>query len=104
MTGIFSVNLIKDEESSTKGDAVYTCPVSSKQITHQKVIAIRTTGTVMLKECYEKFVKSDKVDPVTNTPFKEKDVVELTAGGTGFSGHEDSQSQGTFYRPNMGGC
>ena len=44
-----------------------------------QVIAIRSTGTVMLKECYENYVKADLVDPVTSKPFKETDVVELVA-------------------------
>lgn len=105
VTGIFSINLVKDEEGSDGPcDTRFLCPVSQKEITHQKVVAIRSTGTTMLKECYDKFVKKDLVDPVTGKPFVEKDVVELVSGGTGFSGHEDSQSKGTFYRPNMGGC
>jgi hypothetical protein len=37
VTGIFSINLVKDEVNSTKGDATYTCPISMKEITHQKV-------------------------------------------------------------------
>jgi len=105
VTGIFSLNLLKDEEGSTSAaDMIFTCPVSHKQITHQKVIAIRSTGTVMLKECYEKIVKADMIDPVTGKAFTEKDVVDIVTGGTGFSGHEDSMSQATMYRPNMGGC
>jgi nitric oxide synthase-interacting protein len=105
VTGIFSINLVKDEAASSgKSDLKYMCPVSQKQITSQKVVAIRSTGTVMLKDCYEKYVKKDLVDPVTQKKFMEKDVVELTSGGTGFAGHEDSQSQGTLHRENMGGC
>ena len=105
VSGIFSINLVKDEAGSDgPRDVKYTCPVSLKQITHQKVVAIRSTGTVMLKECYDNFVKKDLSDPVTGKTFVEKDVIQLTAGGTGFSGHEDSQSKGTYYRPNMGGC
>jgi len=105
ITSIFSINLVVDEKASDgPRDVSYMCPVSKKQITHQKCVAIKTTGTVMLKECYDQFVKADMMDPETGKKFSEKDVVELMSGGTGFSGHQDSQSQTTHYRPNMGGC
>merc|ERR1719473_137565 len=92
VSSLFKLNLVKDEEACNgKGDVKYMCPVSQKQIVHQKVIAIKTTGTVMIKDYYEKYVKAEGVDPVTGKKFKKSDVVELIGGGSGFAGHEDSQ-------------
>lgn len=105
ITSIFPVNLIKDEGASDgPRDIRFMCPVSQKQITHQKVVCIKSTGTVMLKDCYEKYVKKDLVDPETQKPFKESDVVNLVSGGTGFAGHDDSQAEATWQRENMGAC
>ena len=44
-----------------------------------QVVAIRSSGTVMLKECYDNYVKADGVDPVSGKKFEEKDVVELVS-------------------------
>jgi len=105
ITQLVPINLILDEDASDgPRDVRFMCPVSQKQITHQKVIAIKNTGTVMIKECFEKFAKDDAQDPVTGKPFKKSDILELISGGTGFAGHEDSQAEATHHRDNMGGC
>jgi nitric oxide synthase-interacting protein len=63
----------------------YICSISQKSLTTQPVVAITSTGTVMLKTVYTELAESDKVDPVTGKKFKEKDVVELRKSASGYA-------------------
>eukprot|EP01082_Thalassiosira_pseudonana_P003860 g2820.t1 g2820 contig12:860825-862199(-) len=61
------------------------CAVSHKTITTQPTIAIKTTGQVMLKSVYDELAKPTMTCPVTGKKFKEKDVLELIKGKSGFA-------------------
>lgn len=37
-------------------------------------------------ECVEKLIKKDMVDPITGDKLKEKDIIPIQRGGTGFAG------------------
>lgn len=63
------------------------CAVSAKAITTQPVVAIKKSGIVILKEVYDKVVKTSKgmTCPITGTKIKEKDVIELKKGASGYA-------------------
>lgn len=61
------------------------CAVSHKTITTQPTIVIAKTGQVMLKSVYDELAKPTMTCPVTGKKFKEKDVVELIKGKSGFA-------------------
>mmetsp|Transcript_23006 Transcript_23006/g.34084 ORF Transcript_23006/g.34084 Transcript_23006/m.34084 type:complete len:253 (-) Transcript_23006:18-776(-) len=64
------------------------CAVSNKAITTQPVVAIKKTGVVMLKDVYDSVVKATTeklMCPITGQKFKEKDVLELKKGRSGFA-------------------
>jgi nitric oxide synthase-interacting protein len=61
------------------------CAVSHKAITTQPTIAIKNTGQVMLKSVFNELAKPTMTCPVTAKKFKEKDVVELIKGKSGFA-------------------
>lgn len=65
------------------------CSVSHKQITTQPTVVIKPSGAVMLKSIYEELAKPEMVCPVTSKKFKEKDVVELVSGKSGFAASGD---------------
>jgi len=77
--------------SSTSSKCI--CAVSAKAITTQPVIAIKKTGVVMLKEVYDTIVKGSgnggngtkMTCPISGTKIKEKDVIELKKGASGFA-------------------
>jgi len=73
------------------------CAVSHKQITTQPVVLIRTTGAVILKECFESLVQPSMVCPVTNEAFKAKDVVELQSGRSSYAA--SGAVEATKWRP-----
>eukprot|EP00579_Thalassiosira_antarctica_P004433 CAMPEP_0201881066 /NCGR_PEP_ID=MMETSP0902-20130614/11478_1 /ASSEMBLY_ACC=CAM_ASM_000551 /TAXON_ID=420261 /ORGANISM="Thalassiosira antarctica, Strain CCMP982" /LENGTH=339 /DNA_ID=CAMNT_0048409193 /DNA_START=30 /DNA_END=1049 /DNA_ORIENTATION=- len=61
------------------------CAVSHKTITTQPTIAIRTSGQIMLKSVYDELAKPTMTCPVTGKKFKEKDVLELIKGKSGYA-------------------
>ena len=49
-------------------------------------------------ECVEKIIKKDMIHPLTGQTLKEKDIITLQRGGTGYSATND-QLKATKYRP-----
>lgn len=75
------------DDSTTTGRVL--CAVSHKTITTQPTIAIRNTGQVMLKSVYLELAKPTMTCPITGKKFKEKDVLELIKGKSGFAASGD---------------
>lgn len=86
----------KDQVGHRGGKCV--CAVSLKAITTQPAIAIKPSGAVMLKDVYDSLVvgkkKKDKESsssskkracPVTGKTFKDKDVIMLQKGTSGYA-------------------
>ena len=61
------------------------CAVSHKTITTQPTIALKNTGYVMLQSVYDELAKPTMTCPVTGRKFKEKDVLPLVRGRSGFA-------------------
>lgn len=61
------------------------CAVSHKAITTQCIVAIKSTGQVMLKSVYDELAHPTMTCPVTGKKFKEKDVLELVRGRSGYA-------------------
>jgi nitric oxide synthase-interacting protein len=60
------------------------CALSDKTISTQPVVAL-PSGHVVLKECYEQLVKPTMTNPFTSKKIKEKQVLELQKGKSGFA-------------------
>jgi len=75
------------------------CAVSGKAITTQPVILIKKTGVVMLKEFYDTLAKSSHICPVTGKKFKDKDVITLNKGTSGFAASGEVIAK--KYRPTL---
>jgi nitric oxide synthase-interacting protein len=71
----------KSKESTGK----ILCAVSHKTITTQPTIVIKNTGQVMLKSVYKELAQPTMTCPITGKKFKEKDVLELIKGKSGFA-------------------
>lgn len=61
------------------------CAVSHKTITTQPTVVLKNTGHVMLQSVYEELAKPTMTCPVTGKKFKEKDVLVLVKGRSGFA-------------------
>lgn len=75
------------------------CAVSHKTITTQPTIAIKNSGQVMLESVYKELAKPTMTCPVTGKKFKEKDVLELIKGKSGFAA--SGEVVATKYNPTL---
>jgi len=65
----------------------YMCAVTKDALCNTTVCAVlRTSGRVITLDCYEKVIKKDMLDPVSGEKIKEKDVIVLKRGSTGYAG------------------
>uniref|UniRef100_A0A8C1PGZ3 Nitric oxide synthase-interacting protein n=1 Tax=Cyprinus carpio TaxID=7962 RepID=A0A8C1PGZ3_CYPCA len=65
----------------------YVCAVTKDTLGNSVPCAVlRPSGAVVTMECVEKLIQKDMIDPVTGDKLKEKDIITLQRGGTGFAG------------------
>ena len=60
-----------------------------------KLVLLKATGDVILKETYEKLIKPDGV--FNGTRIKESEVIELKTGGTGFAARDGDRVESSKY-------
>ena len=53
-------------------------------------VVLRPSGNVITLDCYEKLVKEEMVEPLTGVKLKEKDVIILKRGSTGYAGAKNT--------------
>jgi len=76
------------------------CPVSNKTISTQPVVLIKKTGIVLLKDIFDQLRKSSgNTCPITGKKFKDKDVITLIKGTSGFSASGNVVAK--KYRPTL---
>jgi len=64
----------------------YQCAVTGDTLNNSTHCAVlRPTGHVVTMECVEKIIKKDWQHPLTGQSLKEKDIIEVVRGATGFS-------------------
>lgn len=87
----FSVDNNGAQKSNSQKSGSFICPSCKVTLTNTlSLVAISTCGHVFCKKCGDKFVAVDKVCLVCNRECKERNLVCLEKGGTGFSGHGDN--------------
>ncbi|XP_023682033.1 nitric oxide synthase-interacting protein [Paramormyrops kingsleyae] len=65
----------------------YVCAVTKDMLGNSVPCAVlRPSGVVVTMECVERLIRKDMVDPINGEKLKEKDIIPLQRGGTGFSG------------------
>uniref|UniRef100_A0A672TAH1 Nitric oxide synthase-interacting protein n=1 Tax=Sinocyclocheilus grahami TaxID=75366 RepID=A0A672TAH1_SINGR len=65
----------------------FVCAVTRDTLGNSVPCAVlRPSGVVVTMECVEKLIQKDMIDPVTGDKLKEKDIIPLQRGGTGFAG------------------
>ncbi|WCJ42980.1 Nitric oxide synthase-interacting protein [Euphorbia peplus] len=93
MKSLFPIYLTEDtsEKKSTSLDKTYICPSCKVTLTNTlSLVAVSSCGHVFCKKCAGKFMVADKVCLVCDKPCKERNLVTLEKGGTGFAGHGDN--------------
>ncbi|XP_062388190.1 nitric oxide synthase-interacting protein [Sardina pilchardus] len=65
----------------------YVCAVTKDTLGNSLPCAVlRPSGAVVTLECVEKLIRKDMIDPINGEKLKEKDIIVLQRGGTGFAG------------------
>uniref|UniRef100_A0A1A9WBN3 Nitric oxide synthase-interacting protein homolog n=1 Tax=Glossina brevipalpis TaxID=37001 RepID=A0A1A9WBN3_9MUSC len=81
--------LLKDGDPSKSliaKEARYMCPVTHDVLSNAVPCAVlKPTGDVVTMECVEKLVKKDMLHPLNNQKLKDKDIIPLQRGGTGYA-------------------
>ncbi|XP_047517712.1 nitric oxide synthase-interacting protein homolog [Pieris napi] len=75
-----------DKKSLIAKENRYMCPITHDILSNAVPCAvIRTTGHVVTMECVEKIIKKDWLHPLTGEKLKEKDIIPMQRGGTGYA-------------------
>ncbi|EDW19452.1 nitric oxide synthase-interacting protein homolog [Drosophila mojavensis] len=86
--------LLKDgdnKRSLIAKEARYMCPITHDVLSNAVPCAVlRPTGDVVTMECVEKLIRKDMIHPLTDRKLKEKDIIPLQRGGTGYSFTNDN--------------
>ncbi|XP_019893646.1 nitric oxide synthase-interacting protein homolog [Musca domestica] len=94
--------LLKDGDRSKSliaKEARYMCPVTHDVLSNAIPCAVlRPTGDVVTMECVEKLIKKDMIHPLTSQKLKEKDIIPLQRGGTGYA-YTNENLEGKEKRP-----
>ncbi|XP_045469586.1 nitric oxide synthase-interacting protein homolog [Harmonia axyridis] len=75
-----------DNKSLITKENRYMCAVTHDILNNSVPCAVlRPTGDVVTMECVEKIIKKDWIHPLTNEKLKEKDIIIMQRGGTGYA-------------------
>ncbi|CAH0551724.1 unnamed protein product [Brassicogethes aeneus] len=76
-----------DKKSLIAKENRYMCAVTHDILSNSVPCAVlKPTGDVVTLECVEKIIKKDNyIHPLTNQKLKEKDIIVLQRGGTGYA-------------------
>ncbi|KAM8708286.1 hypothetical protein ACLKA7_015283 [Drosophila subpalustris] len=81
--------LLKDgdnKRSLIAKEARYMCPITHDVLSNAVPCAVlRPTGDVVTLECVEKLIRKDMIHPLTDRKLKDKDIIILQRGGTGYA-------------------
>ncbi|CAM8991577.1 unnamed protein product [Rhodiola kirilowii] len=92
LKSLFPIYLTEDksEKKTNNIDKTYICPSCKVTLTNTlSLVALNTCGHVFCKKCADNFLPTDKSCLVCSKPCKERNMVSLEKGGTGFAGHDD---------------
>ncbi|XP_008383972.2 E3 ubiquitin-protein ligase CSU1-like [Malus domestica] len=94
LKSLFSVYYTEDNNEKKKKsslDKTFICPSCKVTLTNTlSLVALSSCGHVFCKKCADRFMAVDKVCLVCSKGCKERNLVNLAKGGTGFAGHDDN--------------
>lgn len=69
----------------------YMCAVSHDTLSNAATcVVLRPTGNVITLNCYDQLVKEVMMEPLTGDKLKEKDIIILKRGSTGYAGAKNT--------------
>ncbi|GLV32222.1 uncharacterized protein CBL_11821 [Carabus blaptoides fortunei] len=89
----------EDKKSLIVKENRYMCAVTHDILSNSVPCAVlRPTGDVVTMECVEKIIKKDWIHPLTSEKLKEKDIIPMQRGGTGYA-QTNANLEGKHQRP-----
>jgi nitric oxide synthase-interacting protein len=93
LKSLFSISFTEetaDQKSRKAVEKRYMCPSCKSTITNtMSLVAVNTCGHVFCKKCSDKFLVKDKACLECSKPFRERNLVPLEKGATGFAAHDE---------------
>jgi len=94
-----AVNDPDDKKCLITKENRYMCAVTHDILNNSvPCVVLRPTGDVITVECFEKVVKKDWIHPLTGSKLREKDVIFMQRGGTGYA-TTNTNLEGKHERP-----
>lgn len=97
LKALFPIHFTKDNNNGGNKklkksiDSSCLCPSCKVTLTNTlSLVAVSTCGHVFCKKCGDRFIAKDKICLVCNKECKEKNLIDLEKGGTGFAGHDEN--------------
>ncbi|KAF6153906.1 hypothetical protein GIB67_023683 [Kingdonia uniflora] len=92
---LFPIYLTEDSNekkvSKSSLNNTFICPSCKVTLTNTlTLVAVSTCGHVFCKKCADRFMAVDKVCLICNQGCKDRNLVSLSKGGTGFAGHDEN--------------
>jgi len=78
--------------SMNEADDKFVCKTCKKELSYQKIVALKSCGEVFCKKCLDITCKDANICPSCSKPFSETDVINLKESGTGYSSHNSVQT------------
>lgn len=76
-----------DDKSLITREVRYKCAVTHDALGNSVPCAVlRNTGNVVTMDCVDMLIKKDMMCPFTGKRLKERDIIPIQRGGTGFAG------------------
>lgn len=76
----------KDDKPLVAKAERYKCAVTGDTLGNSVPCAVlKNTGNVVTMDCVEKLIKKDMLCPFTGVKLREKDIIPMQRGGTGFA-------------------
>mmetsp|Transcript_2771 Transcript_2771/g.8363 ORF Transcript_2771/g.8363 Transcript_2771/m.8363 type:complete len:322 (+) Transcript_2771:178-1143(+) len=99
-------DVAKASQNANDGtDTRFLCHVSGDEITTQGVLLIKSTGCIVTEPVAERLnVLKEKRCPVTGAAFRDKDVVKLKTGVSGYAASGGAALKVKVYRAHGGGA
>ncbi|KAL8130449.1 hypothetical protein V2J09_019604 [Rumex salicifolius] len=98
MKSLFPIHFTEENGKESKAlYKSYICPSCKVTLTNTSLLVVASScGHVFCKKCADKFMAVDKVCLVCSKPCKERNLVALGKGGTGFAAHDENLEAKAF--------
>ena len=94
LTTVKFTKMPPDEKAGTSlycTESRYMCAVTKDALSNAITsVVLKPTGNVITLDCYERLVKKDMVEPLSGEKLKEKDIIMLKRGSTGYAGAKNT--------------